>query len=237
MILAPILAAQALAALPPQPDVTFTGLPALRARPDQVAIRNHSTTIEVGPESTVVVSVTEVKNRTNGELKVQLHVPRRRFGETGIPLPAFLVTGTWDRAALSFQPEVPTGRRTRLGGADEIERVETDLVTTVTLKPNATHGLRLRATMPLGRAGRDRKRRLVAYLLHGALPIERMNLAYRYKGETVFRLPEVTPGNGWQVGTAGAFRRFEAFVPMNELSTLLFYPGGFDDRSASQQVR
>jgi hypothetical protein len=67
----------------------------------------------------------------------------------------------------------------------------------------------------------------VGYLFDGDKTLGQMNIAYRYNEKTVFRLPEMHPNLGWQVGDKGAYVREDNYWPDNQLTYLSFYPGGF----------
>ena len=91
----------------------------------------------------------------------------------------------------------------------------------------ATHALRLRATLALGKTGRAPQKRIAGYLLEGGVPIGVLNLSFQYGPPTVFDLPIAAPALGWQIGLRGAFARQADYTPKGDVATVSFYQGGF----------
>jgi len=221
-----LLALTQVPALPPNSIVDYTGMPEIRAAAGSLQLRTHSATIEIQGETAVVTSTTEVKNLTSGPLPIAVVLPRRRVADRGTSQPSFPIELLANRRAIPLQ-------ESRRGIVDRPNSRQTDAVSDqegrLTMGRNSTLGLRVTARIPLGRAGIDRKQRLAAYQLGGALPVGQLNIAYRYAGDTVFRLPEARPDLGWQIGPRGAFTRLSNVTPAGQVTSVAFYPGGFDN--------
>lgn len=213
----------ALLVLPANTTLDYSGLPQLSA-PAAYDIRGHSATIKIDGETVTVESTTEYRYR--GEAATgKILVPRLRVdAENPKPEPpTFAVEATWDKRPIQL-------------GAAEVQPTSVDRPTSATksylsanvlLGKQATHALRLRMSMPLGRTGKAPQRRIAGYLLEGAVPIGVLNVSFQYGPPTVFNLPDVEPKLGWSVGTRGAFVRKTNYTPTGEVTTVAFWPGGF----------
>ena len=210
-------------ALPPDTTLDYTGLPQL-ATPMPYEIRGHSVALRVEGGTVMVESTTEYRNRGDAGTATLL-VPRRRAGDENSGQPTFSVEATWDKKPIRLNPVAPRGASERVNA--RLTNYASDLSASVPFDKQATHALRLRATLALGRTGRAPQRRIAGYLLEGGVPIGTLNLAYQYGPPTVFDLPLATPKIGWQVGNSGAFVRLKDYTPKGDVATIAFYSGGF----------
>ena len=208
----------ALIALPANTTLDYTGLPQLTA-PSTYDIRGHSATIKVEGETVTVESTTEYRYRGDAATGT-ITIPRLRVDaeNPNAGPPSFPVEATWDKKPLSLSPVTATSPSP--GMASSLSGI-------VPLGKQATHALRLKMTMPLGRTGKAPQRRIAGYLLEGNVPIGVLNVSYQYGPPTVFNLPEVEPKMGWQFGTHGAFVRKTNYTPTGEIASIAFWPGGF----------
>ena len=213
----------ALLLLPQNTTLDYTGLPQL-ASPSAYTIRGHSATIRIEGSTVVVESTTEYRNQGDAG-GATLLVPRRRMGDETSGQPTFTVEATWDKRPIRLSPTAARGSSERL--SDTETRYASDLTARVNLGRQATHALRLRATLPLGRTGPAPQKRIAGYLLEGGVPISVLNLSFKYGPPTVFNLPTVAPAYGWQVGIRGAFVRKTDYTPDGQAATVAFYNGGF----------
>lgn len=212
-----------LLALPVDTSLDYTGLPQLAA-PTPYQIRGHSATLKVEGDTVVVESTTEYRNRGDAATATIL-VPRRRLGDDNSGQPTFSVEGTWDKKPIKLSPIATRGTSEKLStGATAYA---SDLSVTLPFDKQATHALRLRATLSLGKAGKGPQRRVAGYLLEGGVPIDILNIAFQYGKPTVFDLPEAAPDLGWQIGEKGAFARKADFTPNGEIASIAFWKGGF----------
>lgn len=209
--------------LPTDTTLDYTGLPQLAA-PVPYEIQTQNTTIEVEGGTVTVDSTTVVRNRGDAATGTIL-VPRRRAGDTASGQPTFTVEATWDKKPLTLAPVADRGTSERVDV--RVTRYASDLAASVPLGKQATHALRLHATIALGRTGRSPQKRVAGYLLEGGVPFGTLNLSFKYGPPTVFNLPDVAPDYGWQVGTRGAFVRRTNFAPNGDIASIAFYPGGF----------
>ena len=176
------------------------------------------------PAVRTVESTTEYRNRGDATNATVL-VPRRRTGDETSGQPTFSVAATWDKRPIALAPVAPRGTDERVDARQT--RYASDLSATVPFGKQATHALRLRATLALGRTGRGPQQRIAGYLLEGGVPFGTLNLSFQYGPPTVFNLPSVAPDYGWQVGTRGAFVRRKDYLPKGDVATIAFYKGGF----------
>lgn len=209
--------------LPPNTTLDYTGLPQLAAS-TPYEIRGHNATVHVEGDTYTVESTTEYRNRGDAATATVL-VPRRRSGDAGSGQPTFSVDATWDKKPVMLSPVAARGTSDRVDA--KVSQYASDLSASVPFGKQATHALRLRATLSLGRTGPSPQRSIAGYLLEGGVPIGTLNLSFQYGPPTVFNLPTMRPDYRWQVGTHGAFARRTNFLPKDEAVTMAFYKGGF----------
>jgi hypothetical protein len=212
--------------LPDNPSFDFSGLPMLRTA-EKIDVQIHTVTLEIGTIKDGYVDVstlTVYKNLTGAAVRATLIVPRRRYGDAGSGQPSFDISATWDKKALPLTPASDHGYSEAVG---KVVKYASDLSAKVKLDPGATHALRITYEVPIGKSGYEQHQRAVGYIFDGDKTIDQMNIAYKYNEKTVFRLPEMHPNMGWQVGEKGAFVRQNNYWPDNKLTYLTFYPGGF----------
>ena len=210
-------------ALPPDTTLDYTGLPQLAA-PMAYEIRGHSATLKVEGNTVVVESTTEYRNR--GEAgSATILVPRRRAGDENSGQPTFNVEATWDKKPVKLMAIAARGTSERVDARQT--RYASDLNATVPFGKQATHALRLRATLALGKTGKGPQRRIAGYLLEGGVPFGVLNIAFQYGRPTVFDLPTAEPDLGWQIGDRGAFARKADYTPKGDVASIAFWPGGF----------
>lgn len=210
--------------LPTNTTLDYTGLPQFAAA-TPIEVRGHTVTIRVQDETVTIESTTEVRNHGDTGSATIL-IPRRRMGDDASGQPGFTVEATWDRTPVTFAPVADQGTSERVDA--KTTRYASDLSGTVTLGKEATHALRLKTVLPLGRTGSAPQRRIVGYLLEGGGPIVTLNVAFKYGPPTVFNLPTAAPDWGWQIGKKGAFAQRKNFTPAGEVATIEFYKGGFN---------
>jgi len=214
------------ARLPENPSFDYSGLPQLRTA-EKVDFQTHSVTLEIGGvrEGYVDVSTTTVlKNTTDATIRATLIIPRRRLGDPNSGQPTFDISATWDKKPLKLTPASDHGYSETVG---KVVKYSSDLSTKVILSAGSTYALKINYQVLLGKGGYEQKQRLAGYLFDGDKTIAQLNIVYRYTNKTVFRLPEMHPNLGWQIGEKGAFVREENYWPDNQLTYLSFYPGGF----------
>lgn len=209
--------------LPTDTTLDTTGLPQLAA-PTPYEIRGHNATIRVEGNTVTIDSTTEYRNRGDAGTGAIL-VPRRRTGDETSGQPTFTVEATWDKKPIALLPVAARGTTERVNARES--RYASDLAASVPLGKQATHALRLHATLALGHTGRSPQKRIAGYLLEGGVPFRVLNLAFKYGPPTVFDLPNVAPNYGWQVGTHGAFVRKTNYTPNGDVASIAFYKGGF----------
>lgn len=212
--------------LPDNPSFDFSGLPMLRTA-EKIDIQFHNVTIEIGTIRDGYVNVTDntvYKNLTHAVVRATLIVPRRRYGDANSGQPTFDIAATWDKAPLKLMPASDHGYSEAIG---KVVKYSSDLSAKVKLDPQATHALHVTYEVPIGRSGYEQHQRIAGYLFDGDKTIDRMNIAYKYTEKTVFRLPELHPNMGWQIGDRGAFVKEDNYWPDNQMTYLSFYPGGF----------
>jgi hypothetical protein len=217
---------QAASTSPPNPQYDYSGLPAFAAPSSALTVRSHSVTLEVGNDFVDVSTVSELRNLTNGTLAVRVTIPRYRHGDAGATSPTFDMKASVNGHALTLRQafdSVPIVKR----GKGVF--VSNPLQTTLYLAKNTSYGLRTSYRVPVGRAGFDRKLRLVGYSLDPGRQIDNLVISYRTASGVVFRLPRPNPDLGWQVGSRGAFVKRTKFQPAGELTYVTYYPGGFED--------
>lgn len=220
------LAALAAQKLPDNPSFDYSGLPQLRTA-EKIDFQTHSVTVDIGgvKDGYVDVSTTTVlKNTTANKVVATLIVPRRRLGDANSGQPAFDITATWDKKPLKLVPASDHGYSETVG---KTVKYASDLSAKVTLAAGSTYALRIAYQTLLGKGGYEQKQRMTGYLFDGDKTISQLNIVYRYTDKSVFRLPEMHPNLGWQIGDKGAFVREENYWPDNQLTYLSFYPGGF----------
>ncbi len=212
--------------LPQNASFDYSGFPELRTA-EKVEVQTHSVTANVGylKEGYVdVTSLTVFRNDTNSKLRATLIVPRRRLGDANSGQPTFDISATWNNTALDLIPASEKGYSEPAGNS---VRYSSDLCAKVTLDPLATYSLRISYEVPIGKSGYEQKQRIAGYLFDGDRTIKQMNISYKFNDRTVFDLPEMRPNLGWQVGYGGAFIRENNYWPDNQLTYMVFYPGGF----------
>ncbi len=212
--------------LPDNVSFDYSGLPQLRTA-EKVDIQYHTVTVDIGgvKDGYVDVSTTTVfKNMTKAIVKATLIVPRRRFGDANSGQPGFDISATWEKRPIKLNPASDHGY-TEITG--KVYKYASDLSTKVALNPGATYALRISYEVPFGKSGYEQKQRIAGYLFDGDKAVGQMNIAYKYTEKSVFRLPELRPNLGWQIGEKGAFVREENFWPDNKMTFMTFFPGGF----------
>jgi hypothetical protein len=202
--------------LPRNASFDYTGIPRLESGPVAVSVPFHTVeTVVYEADYSVTRSTTVFKNTAKAPVMARVVVPRGRVGDAKAGLPDFRVEATWDGKPLTL--------------ASSALPNSSDLEAKVPVKAGTTHVLRLMVNLPNGRAGVGRKLRILGYQYGGKQAIGQMNVSFKTPGETVFRLPELTPADwGWKIGRTGAFVQKRNFVPSGELTTFQFYPGGFE---------
>jgi hypothetical protein len=221
-----LLGLQGAAVAPPNPSFEYSGVPSFDAPEGALAMRSHSATIEIGDAFADVSTVSEIRNTSGRALTVRVTLPRYRQGDDKSSAPDFGVTATINNHPLTLRQSLGSGPIVR---KDSGILRRNPLETTLYLAKDATYGLRISYRVPVGRAGFDRKLRLVGYSLGEGVAIGQLAISYRTAPKVVFRLPRPSPDLGWQVGGRGAFVKRTNFTSSGELTYVTYYPGGFDD--------
>lgn len=206
----------------------YSGLPEFAGVSDtSLLVRSHSVVIELDGKTTRVSSVTELKNRTDKPLTFRIVIPRRRVGDAESGQADFMVRGSLGNRPVQFKPILDHGAVVN----DGPKRVlySSDLGSTVTVPPQATYGLRLAYVLPLGKAGVDQKMLATGYVLEGANSIGELQITYRTLRGAAFHPPAAKPDWEWESSGRGIFIKKMDFNPQGELSSVVFYPSGFDD--------
>lgn len=211
--------------MPENPSFDFSGLPQLRT-PEKVSVLSHSVTLEINATREGFVDVTSTtlfKNMTGSKVKATLIIPRRRYGDSKSSYPGFTITATWDKKALTLAQASDHGFMETVGN---VVKYATDLSSPVQFAANGTYGLKISYQVPVGKGGYEQKQRLVGYLFDGDKTIGQVNVTYKYSGDTVLTLPDAHPNLGWQIGDKGAFVHEDNYWPDNQLTYIVYYPGG-----------
>jgi hypothetical protein len=212
--------------LPENPGFDLSGMPRVNA--SGVRVQTHSVMIELVDKVANVTSTTVFRSDSSAAMPVTVTVPRLRIGDANSGQPSFRVSASWSGAPMSLTPTGARGSSRPLGDGKSVV-YRSDLMGRASMKAGGTHSLRVSYSVPFGRAGFDQKQRIAGYMFDSGPTIGQLNVAYRYGGRTVFRLPEAHPNWGWQVGAKGVFIRQENFAPSGELTYITFYPGGFEN--------
>lgn len=210
-------------------SVAYSGVPGVVGQP-AVRMQIHNATQTIEGTQVVTESLSLLKNTSDVELKLQIALPWNSFcTNEDFLVPPSTLKATWDKADVALASDwkgladKPSGPRFRAK----------NYLLTATVKPNATHALRVRYETPLGRGGLDNLLRVVPYGVENGLrwsgPIEQFQLAVKHAPKAVFQVFSATPNWGWQIGPSGAFLKREAFEPRSPLLLFSFYPGGFGD--------
>ena len=211
---------------PESASFDYSGLPQLRTI-EKVEVQYHTVTLDVGDVRdgyVDVVTTTVFKNRTNHAIRATLIVPRRRIGDANSGQPGFSINATWDKKPLPLIEAADRGYSEVVGKS---VKYSSDLSAKVILQAGGTYGLRTSYEVAIGKVGYEQKQHIAGYLFDGDKTIGQMNVSFKYNEKTVFRLPEVRPNLGWQIGDKGAFIREENYWPDNQLMYLTFYSGDF----------
>jgi hypothetical protein len=225
-VLAVALAAQAAdpQAFPRNATLAYTGLPTFASDQGALDVRSQSVTLTVRGGVVEGVSTTEIRNPASAVANVKVTIPEWGYATTKVGS-GVVSEATWAGRPLDLQ----IGRTTVTHSSAPPRRWSSSRSATAYMPPRSTAALRITFRVPLGTAGLDRKLRVLAYELGGDQPIGQLNLTVRYDEREVFRLPEIRPAAGWQVGARGAFLRLQNFRPKGETVVATFYPGGFGD--------
>lgn len=213
-------------AIPENPSFDYTGLPSIPS----VAWKTHGVQIDMSTDKVATItSTTVVKNETTEPLKTLVTIPRRRIGDANSGNPNFVVKALWNNLPINLKSGTGLPKGEKLDIDKKSFAYKSDVFEQVVLGPGQTCSLKVSVSIPFGRCGYEQKQKVAAYLFEGTQTIGLTSISYRYGGPTVFRLPEANPSDwGWQVGTAGVFKRLENFTPKGELTYITFYPGGFE---------
>lgn len=102
---------------------------------------------------------------------------------------------------------------------------------TVPVKKSATHSMRLKYSLPVGKSGVDREERLVTYRVRDlgqAETLSQFRLALKYNSSTVFVRIEGKPDWGWQIGESGAYLKLDGRKSDKDAVLVFrYYPEGF----------
>lgn len=224
MIAASLLIAMTAQAAPTRAVYAYTGLPVFTSDQGAVEVRGHSVTIIVRNGMAEGVSTTEVRNPSDKAAQIRLRLPVRGYALSG-DAPMVEVKATW--AGRPVQLLAAHGAPAAAVGSPLPSYWGGFVEGTATMPPRSTAALKTTFAAPLGKAGLDRKLRVVAYDLSGGQPIGLLNVTLRYDEREVFGLPKIVPAEGWQIGSKGAFLRVPNFTPRDGAAVATFYSGGF----------
>ncbi len=200
----------------------FGGAPFPAQEETRLALRWETLKITVGEGEAVVEARYVFKNLSNEDFDLPLLLPlfalntNVSFANNNFPA----LEASWDGEPVSFQP-LPQAR-TINAKATVYEKA---FQTTVKVRANATHQIRLRYGVSLGRKGLEH---FIYYQTAGARlwagQVEVGDYSFRYDPTVVFSVVRLSPNWGWQWGETGAYARRRSFEPQeNERVELVFY--------------
>ena len=188
---------------------------------DKVSLRMsiHAVTVRLAARKATYESLSLFKNTTDFEGEVELAV-------------------AFESHRHAFGPEIPVKA---LWSDEEIERSGVSVLQgqpsryvvsyRVAVDKAATHPLRLKFTLPIGKSGIDREERLIGYKIIDigqADALEQFRMSVKYDASTVFVPIAAKPDWGWEVGANGAFLKMDGRVSDKaEMLSYRFYPAGF----------
>ena len=216
---------QAPAGLPQDAEAVYPAMPVLTPAEGSgvtPVVTIHASTATLTKDTVTFESLTLYKNTSATEGEVNLDVDfgsyRSGFGS------AIKVEGKWsDQPLPDPQIVVRTPESTDAG--------HYTLRYKLAMKKNATHSLRLKFTVPVGKSGVDREERLIAYRVRdlGQTPaLEQFRLSVKYNSESVFVPIGATPDWGWQIGANGAYLKLDGRKSdKDSLLVFRYYPPSF----------
>jgi hypothetical protein len=184
------------------PIVGYSGIPQI-ASPN-LTIVSHNVTLAISKDRVDISSVTLFKNNGPAGSYV-VTVPIWSMGGAPTPSP---ITASWADAPVSWEP--------------------TSSTVAVQVQNQGSYALRIKYSQNHGSSGADRMKHLVAYDLHSAGQVGTLMVTFTFAPDSVFHLPDVGPGAGWEVGPKGAFLKREGYAGRSGVAYCSFYPAGFD---------
>lgn len=195
--------------IPADAEVVYGVMPIATAVPNSdgskvdLNANMHSVTGTISQRAVSYETLTLYKNQAAVEgtaaIEVEFDSYRSGFGKE------ITIEGTWSDQPLP-KPELkikyPQGTTT---GAYVMRY-------TLPVKKSATHSLKIKFSLPVGKSGIDREERLVAYRVRdiaqvGAL--EQFRMALKYSPKEVFVRIGGLPDWGWQIGANGAYLKLD----------------------------
>ncbi|MCH7904283.1 MAG: hypothetical protein IH944_06905 [Armatimonadetes bacterium] len=188
----------------------------------------HSMTVKLGKDFSSFESLSLFKNTAKVEGEVDLVVAfeayRSGFGQN-IP-----VIALW-----SDDEVLPVDLKTRYALPEKGQIGLYEFTYRVTVKRLATHSLRLKFSLPVGKSGIDREERLIGYRvmdIDQRQALEQFRMSVKYDGEIVFVPIEAKPDWGWEVGANGAYLKLDRKKSDRDaILTYRYYPAGFGERT------
>ena len=220
--------------IPADAELVYPLMPRLTAvaNEDGSKVRTHMTlhsmTVKLGKAQASFESLSLFKNTAKVEGEVELVVEfeayRSGFG------PDIPVKVLW-----SDEEVEPVDLKTRYAVPEKGQIGLYSLTYRVTVEKEATHSLRIKFSLPVGKSGIDREERLIGYRvmdIKQSQALEQFRMSVKYDGEIVFVPIEAKPDWGWQVGANGAYLKLDGKKSDRDaILTYRFYPAGFDERT------
>lgn len=196
----------------------------------KLSVLSHSVTVQMTSSSDNVQTLTLVKNLANhgGPITIQIPTHVRGAGTMGA-LQGLNFTASWDKQPVTLSAPF-WGPGTNTNAAISKDGF---VMATVTVKPLATHALRINWSGDILMSGRDRKERSIAYDMttveNWQSPIGKFNYSIQCPSPSpIFSVISKTPKVGWQVGPKGAFFAAGNFEPPSNLTMYFnYYPNSY----------
>lgn len=208
-LIALALLAQAPTNVPADAEIVYGSMPSLTpvANVDgfktDVVMTIHSVTGTLSKTGVAYESLTLYKNNAGFEgsavIEVDFGSYRSGFGKE------IVVTGTWSDMPLPTPEKVIRYPEHEKAGNYFLRY-------TVGMKKSATHSLRLKYSLPVGKSGIDREERLVAYRVRDlgqTNALDQFRMTLKYNPSLVFVRIEGKPDWGWQIGENGAYLKLD----------------------------
>lgn len=193
-------------------------------------VLSHSVTAQLGKSTDAVQTLTLIKNlgKLTGAITIQIPTHVRGAGTMGA-LQGLTFGASWDKVPVTLT--APSwGLDTNTNALISKDGFVT---AQVTVKPNATHALRVNWTGDMMMAGADGKERVLAYDLTTLGGWQSSIGKFNYSIQTgspnpIFSVIGKVPKAGWQVGTKGAFLSANNYSPTSGMTMYFtYYPNSY----------
>lgn len=196
----------------------------------QLSVLSHSATVQMAGSSDSVQTLTLIKNlsKVGGVITIQVPTHVRGAGTMGA-LQGLSFAASWDKVPMVLgAPKWGSG--TNVNAAINKDGF---VLSTVIVKPLATHALRINWSGDILISGRDHKERSIAYDMTMAgtwgSAIGKFNYSIQCPSPSpIFSVTSKTPRSGWQVGPKGAYIAASNFTPPPNLTMYFsYYPNSY----------